>query len=94
MVIEQYPDTLIYEDQHGDQKLVKCRFRPIKGNVFVRKQDGTDVSCSFDIAFPLDVDSILLGTIVDGVNERGETFVYQQELLAFHVGALHCLGRC
>lgn len=94
MVIEQYPDTLTYEDANGDEVSVKCRCRPSKGTTFRRKQDGTDVQVSFDIAFPFGTPSILLGTIFNVKNERDEIFVYEQELLSFHVGALHCLGSC
>lgn len=93
MVIEQYPDILAFESELGEVKNIPCRFRPIKGNVFQRLKDGTDVQCSFDIAFPFGTESILIGTVVNAINERGETFLYQQQILSFHVGAFHCLGR-
>jgi len=95
MVIgEQYPDMLVFENQHGELVEVECRFRPSKGTTFRQRRDGTDVQVSFDIAFPYGTPSILLGTVFNAVNERGEIFVYKQELLSFHVGAFHCLGSC
>lgn len=94
VVGEQYPDKLVYENQHGEMVEVECRFRPLKGNTFRKRQDGTDVQVSFDIAFPVETDLILLGTVFNAKNERDEIFVYQQELLSFHVGSFHCLGSC
>lgn len=94
MVIEQYPDKIIYENQFGNTVELECRFRPSKGNTFRKKQDGTDVQVSHDIVFPAGTSTILLGTIINAVNERQEIFVYQQEILSFHVGYFHCLGAC
>lgn len=88
-----YPDRLVYEGSDGNVE-VKCRFRPVKNNTFRKKQDGTDVQVSHDIAFPAGTRSILLGTVFNAINERGEMFIYQQELLSFHVGRFHCLGSC
>ncbi|MCY4781440.1 hypothetical protein ORI89_17405 [Sphingobacterium sp. UT-1RO-CII-1] len=93
-MVDQYPDKLVYENPEGVKVELECRFRPTKGATFRKNQDGTDVQVSFDIAFPDGTPSILLGTVFDAVNERGEIFIYQQELLTFHVGALHCLGSC
>ncbi|SMG32237.1 hypothetical protein [Sphingobacterium psychroaquaticum] len=94
VVPEQYPDRMVFENQHGELVELECRFRPSKGNTFVQMKDGTDVQVSFDIAFPDGTPSILLGTVFNAINERGEIFIYQQQLLSFHVGAFHCLGRC
>lgn len=95
MVIgEQYPDKIVFENQSGETEELECRFRPAEGVVFRQRRDGTDVQVSFDIAFPYGTPSILLGTTFNAHNERGEVFVYQQELLSFHVGAFHCLGSC
>lgn len=88
-----YPDRLVYEGPDG-KVVVQCRFRPVKNNTFRKKQDGTDVQISHDIAFPAGTRSILLGTVFNAINERGEEFIYQQELLSFHVGRFHCLGTC
>ncbi len=94
MVDDQYPDILAYENASGTTVEVPCRFRPVKSTTFRKKQDGIEVQVSFDIAFPEGTPSLMLGTIFNAVNERGEIFVYQQELLSFHVGAYHCLGSC
>lgn len=88
-----YPDKLVYEGSEGYVE-VQCRFRPVKNNTFRKKQDGTDVQVSHDIAFPQGTPTILLGTIFNAINERGEIFIYGQELLSFHVGRFHCLGSC
>ena len=88
-----YPDRLVYEGPDG-KVVVQCRFSPVKNNTFRKKQDGTDVQVSHDIAFPAGTRSILLGTVFNAINERGEEFIYQQELLSFHVGRFHCLGTC
>ncbi len=88
-----YPDRLVYEGPDG-KVVVQCRFRPVKNNTFRKKQDGTDVQISHDIAFPAGTRSIQLGTVFNAINERGEEFIYQQELLSFHVGRFHCLGTC
>jgi len=88
-----YPDKLVYEGPEGNVE-VQCRFRPVKNNTFRKKQDGTDVQVSHDIAFPVGTPSILLGTVFNAINERGEIFIYEQELLSFHVGKFHCLGSC
>lgn len=88
-----YPDRLVYEGPNG-KVVVQCRFRPVKNNTFRKKQDGTDVQISHDIAFPAGTRSIQLGTVFNAINERGEEFIYQQQLLSFHVGRFHCLGTC
>lgn len=94
MVGEQYPDKFKFQDTQGVERSFECRFRPVKGTVFLKKQDGTEIQCSFDIAFPVETPSIPLGVLFNGENERGQTFVNDQELLAFHVGAYNCQGRC
>ncbi|MFD1770875.1 hypothetical protein [Sphingobacterium suaedae] len=94
MVGEQYPDILSYVDVNGNSVDVKCRFRPTRGTTFRKKQDGQEVQVSFDIAFPIDTPSIRLGTVFMATNERGEGFIFGQELLSFHVGSYHCLGSC
>lgn len=92
-MVEQYPDVMVIEGNQGEVK-IPCRFRPSRGDSFRKKQDGTDVKVSFDIAFPDDTETLLLGTLFNAINERGDIFIYQQELLSFHVGAFHCLGSC
>lgn len=94
MVGDQYPDTMSYENADGFIINLQCRFRPVKFGPFVKRQDGTDIQVKFDIAFPVETPSLLLGTIFNATNERGDVFVYKQELLSFHVGSFHCLGRC
>lgn len=91
--IEQYPDTMVVESAQGEIK-IPCRFRPSRGVVFRKRQDGTDVQVAYDIAFPEDTETLLIGTVFNAINERGDVFVFQQELLTFHVGAFHCLGSC
>jgi len=88
-----YPDKLVFEGEQGNIEL-SCRFRPVKTTTFRKKQDGTEVQVSHDIAFPQGTPTILLGIIFNAINERGEIFIYQQELLSFHVGRFHCLGSC
>lgn len=73
---------------------VPCRFVPNKVGPFLKRQEGVEVQVRFDIAFPEGTATILLGTIFSAINERGEEFVHQQELLSFHVGTYHCLGKC
>lgn len=94
MLLDQYPDTLMCTGPDGEKLNLPCRFRPAKITPFVRKLDGSEVQVKFDIAFPLDTPSLQLGTVFSAKNERGDVFVYEQELLTFHVGQLHCLGKC
>lgn len=88
IVPEQYPDTLTY----GSTSVI-CRFIPGRlGNRLLRKQDGSDVQVKFDIAFPVGTQPIPLFTKVSGVDKSGAYIVYNEELLAFHIGQLHCKG--
>ncbi|MDM8174783.1 hypothetical protein QT327_10510 [Olivibacter sp. 47] len=87
VVPEQYPDRLVYGN-----KEVKCRFRPARGTKYLKKQDGSEVLFRFDIAFPVGTEPILTGTIVSAFDKSGSVIVYEQELLDFHIGQLHCLG--
>lgn len=84
---EQYPDTLTY--QGGT---LKCRFVPSRENRTYKKQDGTEVLASYNIAFPLETPPLLLGTVISGVDRSGTYIVYEQELLRFHQGQLHNVG--
>lgn len=85
---EQYPDTLFY--QGGE---IKCRFVPSKDPRVYKKQDGTDVFASFEIAFPLEAPNMLLHTIITGKDRDGSVIAYEQELLKFHPGQLHKVGK-
>lgn len=88
MSFEQYPDTLTYGD-----KEVKCRFIPGRmGNRLAKKQDGSEVQVRFDIAFPVGTEPIPLFTKVSATDKSGVYIAYNEELLAFHIGQLHCKG--
>lgn len=93
MVKDQYPDSVTYEDQNGNEVIVECRFIPVRGTSFFRKQDGTEVQYSYDIAFPLETEPILSGIEVTGKDKFGSFIVYKQELIWFHIGQMHCRGK-
>lgn len=84
---KQYPDTLTY-----DGGAIECRFVPSRENRVYKKQDGTEVVASYEIAFPLDAPFLLIGTIVSATDESGKYIVYEQEILKFHPGQLHNVG--
>lgn len=87
-MFEQYPDTLTYGTTS-----VKCRFVPARGgNRLVKRQDGSDVQVRFDIAFPVGTAPIPLFTKVSATDKSGAHIAYNEELLAFHIGQLHCKG--
>lgn len=88
MGFEQYPDTLTY-----GSTTVKCRLIPGRlGNRLAKKQDGSEVQVRFDIAFPVGTEPIPLFTKVSATDKSGAYIVYNEELLAFHIGQLHCKG--
>jgi len=88
MSFEQYPDTLTYGTTS-----VKCRFVPARGgDRVVKLQDGSEVVVKFDIAFPVGTANIPLQTVISGTDKSGAYIVYNQPLLSFHIGQLHCKG--
>lgn len=86
---EQYPDTLTIV---GTTKSMECRFVPYRDTRIYKRMDGSEVIPSFKIAFPFEVEPMLIGTIVTGKDQSGAYIVYEQELLSFHPGQLHNLG--
>lgn len=90
-MVEQYPDTL---ELLGTDRRYKCRFRPTKGNRFVRTMDGSEITARFEIAFPKGTDDLQEGMIITGYDRSGKIIggADEVQLLNFHIGQLHSMG--
>ena len=63
-MVNQYPDTLSYENVAGELTSLNCRFVPARGTTFHKRQDGTELIYKFSIAFPFGTKNIPSGTII------------------------------
>jgi len=90
---EQYPDTLRYVDLNGNSIEIECRFKPSYGGRYFIGQDGSKILFQYDIAFPEGITPIPTATLIDAFDRSGYQFISQQELMEFHIGQLHSIGR-
>lgn len=87
MYPDQYPDKLMRED--GSE--VACRFYPgSRGDTIKKVVDGAQVDVQYTIVMPEDTPVMLIGEIVSGYDERGDSIVWNAEIVLFHHGQLHC----